>query len=135
MNKGGYYLNVAGTAFILLWIGIFKFTPTEAKAIQPLVANHFLMSWLYNVLSIQAVSNLIGVVEIIVGIGMLAALKWEKVGNYAGYGAVVIFATTLSFLLTTPNTWRLIDGVPITDFFILKDLALLGSAMLLIKHS
>jgi len=135
MNRGGYYLNVAGTAIILLWIGIFKFTPTEAKAIQPLVANHFLMSWLYNILSIQGVSNLIGIVEIIVGIGMLAALKWDNVSNYAGYGAIIIFATTLSFLLTTPNTWRWIDGVPITDFFILKDLALLGSGMLLIKNS
>ncbi len=36
----GYYITLLGTAAILLWIGIFKFTPTEAAAIKTLVAHH-----------------------------------------------------------------------------------------------
>ena len=33
----GYTLGVLGTALILAWIGVYKFTLTEAKLIQPLV--------------------------------------------------------------------------------------------------
>jgi uncharacterized membrane protein YkgB len=37
MKKTGYWLSVIATAVVLIWIGLFKFTPTEAKAIkQPL---------------------------------------------------------------------------------------------------
>ena len=39
---------------VLVWIGAMKFTAYEAGAIQPLVANSPLMSWLYAVLSVQA---------------------------------------------------------------------------------
>lgn len=30
-------------------ISFFKFTPTEAAGIKPLVENHFLLFWLYNI--------------------------------------------------------------------------------------
>ena len=46
----GYYLGVFGVALVLIWLGIYKFTPTEAKLIEPLVVNHPAMSWLYNCL-------------------------------------------------------------------------------------
>ncbi|ERB65342.1 hypothetical protein N779_10820 [Vibrio coralliilyticus OCN008] len=62
----GYNLGVIGVALVLAWIGIYKFTPTEAKLIEPLVVNHPAMSWLYDIISVQAVSNLIGATEIIV---------------------------------------------------------------------
>ena len=45
------------------WIGAMKFTAYEAQAIQPLVANSALMSWLYNIFSIQTFSNGLGVRE------------------------------------------------------------------------
>ena len=73
---------------------------------MPLVKNHFLMGWMYTVLSTQAVSIIIGISEIIVSIGLIASLKWHKIGKYAGLGSVFIFLTTLSFLLTTPGVWR-----------------------------
>ena len=71
----GYYLGVFGVALVLIWLGIYKFTPTEAKLIEPLVVNHPAMSWLYNVISVQAVSNIIGLTEIIVALGLLIGLK------------------------------------------------------------
>ncbi|MGL6176462.1 MAG: DUF417 family protein, partial [Vibrionaceae bacterium] len=40
--------------------------------------------------------------------------------------ALVTFATTLSFLLTLSGVWKVVDGVPITEFFILKDIVFLG---------
>ncbi len=57
----GYLIGVLGVSLILIWLGIYKFTPTEAKLIEPLVLNHPLMGWAYQFLSIQAVSN--GVVD------------------------------------------------------------------------
>ncbi len=36
----GYLISVFGVSLILIWLGIYKFTPTEAKLIEPLVLNH-----------------------------------------------------------------------------------------------
>ncbi len=41
-------------------------------------------------------------------------------------GAIVIFLVTLSFLLTLTGVWKVVDGVPVTEFFIFKDLVFLG---------
>ena len=49
--KIGYYISLFGVATILLWIGAFKFTHTEAEGIKPLVEHSFLLSWLYKILS------------------------------------------------------------------------------------
>ena len=131
----GEYISVVAVALTLIWIGIFKFAPKEAMAIKPLVENHFAMSWLYSVLSLQMVSNLIGVAEILVAVGLLFALRFQKVGKYAGIASMVIFITTLSFLFTTPKMWRWVDGVLTTDFFILKDLAFLGISYMVWERS
>lgn len=121
-----YRFAVLAVAIILLWIGVFKFTRTEAEAIMDLVENHPLMSWLYRVFSVQGVSNLIGIVEILIGIGLVFALKFARLGLYVGVGCCVVFLVTLSFLATTPGTWRIVEGVPICNFFILKDLGYLA---------
>lgn len=131
-----YRLAIFATALILIWIGIFKFTTKEAEAIVPLVENHPLMSWLYALFSKQVVSNLIGIAEILIGISSILAIKFRQLGLYAGIGGCVIFTITLSFLFTTPNSWRIIEGVPVCDFFILKDLGYLAiSALLTIKST
>ncbi|AXV32641.1 hypothetical protein BFW41_01305 [Aeromonas hydrophila] len=124
----GFLIALAGVVLTLLWIGVFKFTPTEAAAIRPLVASHPLMSWLYAVLSEQAVSNLIGLVEILIAGGLIAGLWRPRLGYWSSLGAILIFLVTLSFLLTLPGVWKLVDGVPVTEFFIFKDLVLLGVA-------
>ncbi|MGL5844967.1 hypothetical protein CF141_12900 [Aeromonas hydrophila] len=124
----GFLIALAGVVLTLLWIGVFKFTPTEAAAIRPLVASHPLMSWLYAVLSEQAVSNLIGLVEILIAGGLIAGLWQPRLGYWSSLGAILTFLVTLSFLLTLPGVWKLVDGVPVTEFFIFKDLVLLGVA-------
>ncbi len=35
-------------------------------------------------------------------------------------GAILTFLVTLSFLLTLPGVWKLVDGVPVTEFFIFR---------------
>ncbi|WP_394145631.1 YkgB family protein [Vibrio atypicus] len=131
----GYYIGVFGVALVLAWIGIYKFTPTEAKLIEPLVANHFAMSWLYDLLSVQAVSNIIGATEIIVAIGLIAGFKNPKIAYYSGIASAGIFIATLSFLLTTPNTWKVSDGILVTNFFLVKDILFLAIAITVIERN
>ncbi|MGE8554495.1 MAG: DUF417 family protein [Chryseobacterium jejuense] len=130
----GYYISLFGAALILLWIGIFKFTPTEASAIKPLVENHFLTFFVYKVMSVQTVSNLIGTIEIIIALLLIFSAKFALLKRYAGIGMIVTFLVTLSYLFTTPGMWKVVDGVPITDFFILKDLMLLGFGLMLLQN-
>ncbi|PQJ46262.1 hypothetical protein BTO00_09205 [Vibrio campbellii] len=131
----GYYLGVFGVALVLIWLGIYKFTPTEAKLIEPLVINHPAMSWLYNVISVQAVSNIIGLTEIIVAIGLLVGLKKPTVAYYSGIAASVIFLVTLSFLVTTPNTWKVSDRVLIANFFLVKDILFLAISINVVERN
>ncbi|MFV8455329.1 DUF417 family protein [Vibrio owensii] len=131
----GYYLGVFGVALVLIWLGIYKFTPTEAKLIEPLVVNHPAMSWLYGIISVQAVSNIIGLTEIIVALGLLIGLKKPTVAYYSGIAASVIFLSTLSFLVTTPDTWKVSDGVLIANFFLVKDILFLAISISVVERN
>ncbi len=134
-KKTGYNLGVIATIIVLLWIGIYKFTPTEAMAIKGFVSHSFLMSWMYKVFSDPVVSDLVGVFEIVTGILLIASFWNRKIGKIAGYLSLVIFLTTLSFLFTTPGVWKISDGVPVTEFFVLKDLAFAAIALQVIGRN
>ncbi|KJY91445.1 MULTISPECIES: DUF417 family protein [Vibrio] len=131
----GYYLGVFGVALVLTWIGIYKFTPTEAKLIEPLVVNHPAMSWLYDIISVQAVSNLIGTIEIIVAIGLIVGIRNANIAYISGIAAAFIFIATLSFLVTTPNTWKVSDGIVVTNFFLVKDILFLAISISVIERN
>ena len=115
-----------GVALLLLFIGALKFFAWEAQGIQPLVSNSPLMSWLYSIFSVQGVSNLIGTTEIITGL-LIAARPFAPALSAVGSAfAVVIFATTLSFLFTTPGAMS-----PMNPWwgFLVKDVVLLGASV------
>jgi uncharacterized membrane protein YkgB len=115
-----------GLAAILLGFGFLKFAAWEAEAIRPLVSNSPLMSWMYSVLSVQGVSNLIGLTEIAAAL-LIAARPFAPVLSAAGSAlAVGIFATTLSFLFSTPG--GLAPMGPVFGFLI-KDIGFLGAAL------
>ena len=135
IKKTGYALGVAGTSLVLLWIGILKFTPSEAMGIKPYVEHSFLMSWMYAIGSVRQVSDFIGIFEIATSILLLASFWSSRAGLIAGYLAAIIFLTTLSFLFTTPGIWKEMDGVPVTDFFVLKDLGLLAVGVQVIGNN
>ncbi|MBI3195240.1 MAG: DUF417 family protein [Ignavibacteriae bacterium] len=131
----GYTISVIGVALVLLWIGIFKFTPTEANAIQPLVQNSFLMNWMYSIMSVQGVSNIIGTIEIITALSLLLHFFWKNAGIIGGIFSSITFLLTLSFLFTTPEVFSMVDGVPVTEFFILKDVMALGISIMVLGKS
>ncbi|MFA6468869.1 MAG: DUF417 family protein [Bacteroidota bacterium] len=131
----GYTISVLGVAITLIWIGAFKFTPTEAKGIEPLVQNSFLVSWLYSFLSLQAVSNLFGTLELITALCLLLHFFWPKAGILGGAFSAATFLVTLSFIFTTPGVFSVVDGILITEFFILKDVMALGISIMVLGKS
>jgi reactive chlorine resistance protein C len=117
---------------ILLYFGLFKFTPTEARAIQPLLEHSPLLSWMYSILSVDTVSRVIGCAELAIA-ALILVRPWSRtlsgIGSLAATG---MFLTTLSFLLTTPGLWHWVDGYPAPNeaaAFLLKDIFLLGAAI------
>jgi uncharacterized membrane protein YkgB len=121
-----------GLVVIIAWFGAFKFTPTEAHAIQPLLANSPLLRWLYRVLDTGGASRVIGIVELVIA-GLIASRAWSPRLSAAGsLAAVGMFITTLSFLATTPGAWAHVDGFVVpgeAGAFLIKDLFLLGAAL------
>ena len=129
---GGVVLRY-GLAGVIGWIGLMKFTRVEAEAIWPLVQNSPLMSWASTALGVRLFSNVVGVVE--VTIAVLIALRpiAARASALGSALAVGMFATTLSFLLTTPGVWEAsLGGFPAISVlpgqFLLKDVVLLGAA-------
>ncbi len=135
LEKTGFYTALFGMAIVLIWIGIFKFTPTEAKAIRSLVSHSPFMSWMYGLLSETAVSKLIGSIEIVTGILLLLQPFSARAGVVGGVLAIITFATTLTFIFSTPGAFSNIDGVWIPDQFLLKDLIALGVSLYTIAVS
>jgi len=106
---------------VFVGYGLYKFTAVEAEAIYPLTSNSPMFSWLYEILSRQGVSNLIGVAEIVLAL-MMAARPWNwRIGLAGSAGIAVALMSTLSFLVTTPGIGA--------DGFIIKDIVLLGGAL------
>jgi uncharacterized membrane protein YkgB len=128
-----------GLVLVVGWIGCMKFTASEAAAIQPLVAHSPVLSWAYHLLSIQAFSNVLGATEIAIAL-MIALRPLSATVAAIGSGlAVLMFLTTLSFLLSTPGWEPSLGGFPalsvVPGQFILKDLVLLGVAVWLLGNT
>lgn len=123
-----------GTVMILVWIGAYKFAPSEAAAIRPLVENSPFMGWMYGVLSENAVSALIGTSELAVA-AAIATRPWlPGVSFFGSLAAVGIFTVTLSFLATTPGMFAVPSDFPFAvpaggGGFVLKDLFILGGSL------
>src|SRR3989449_11685001 len=123
-----------GLFVLYAWIGPLKFTAYDASAFQPLVANSPLMSWLYNIFSVQGFSNALGVLEIAIGLMIAARFFSPKIAAAGSALAAVLFLGTLSFMISTPPVWEAtLGGFPALSVapgqFLLKDLALLGAAV------
>ena len=122
----GNLISKAGLVLVLLWIGIYKFTPSEAKLIEHLLVNSPLFSWQLAIFPLETLSKIIGVIEIIVALLILLEFRFNRLAQVGYLVAVIMFLSTLSFLFTTPDTFKVSDGILITNWFILKDIIFLG---------
>lgn len=108
----------------LIWIGALKFEDYEVDNIKPLVTSSPLFSWLVDKLGTGRTARLMGVTEIAMGSLIAAKPLAPRASTIGSIGAVGMFATTLSFLVTTPGVWQENYGKPklsMVGQFLLKD--------------
>jgi reactive chlorine resistance protein C len=122
-----------GLIVVLGWIGAMKFTAYEAMGIQPLVAHSPFVSWMYDFLSIRSFSAMLGCIEIATAILLGLRYVSPKASAIGSVLAIGLFATTLSFLITTPGWEPTLGGFPALSAmpgqFLLKDIVLFGAAV------
>ncbi|HXV79858.1 MAG TPA: DUF417 family protein [Candidatus Binatia bacterium] len=132
VETSGHLVLRYGLVLVLLWIGAMKFTAFEAEGIKPLIETSPLMSWLYHLLDIKTVSNVLGITEIAAGL-MIALRPWiPRLAALGSAISVCMFLTTLSFLLSLPGWEPSLGGFPALSSaggFLLKDIVLLGTAL------
>ncbi|MCK0152034.1 DUF417 family protein [Marivita sp. S6314] len=128
-DKGLFFSLVA----VFLWFGGMKFTAYEAGAIEGLVANSPLLAWLYTVLDVQAVSNLIGTTELLIAVLLALRFVVPAAAVAGAIGAIATFLVTVSFFFTTPGVFLPEHGTfaisVLPGQFLLKDLVLLAASV------
>jgi uncharacterized membrane protein YkgB len=128
-----------GLVVVIAWFGAMKFTHYESQGISHWVANSPLLSWVYNIMSIDAFGRLNGSIELIVA-ALLAVKPWfPKASVVGGIFASLFFVTTLSFMITTPGVGEAsAGGFPVLSAdgeFLMKDIALIGLALWLLADA
>lgn len=122
----------------LVWVGALKFEDYEVENIHPMVSSSPLFSPFLEKLGEQKTARLIGVTEIVMG-SLIAAKPFAPRASAIGsFGAVGMFATTLSFLATTPGVWQENRGAPklsLVGQFLAKDSVYLGASLLMAADS
>jgi uncharacterized membrane protein YkgB len=122
-----------GLALNLVAIGRLKFEDYEVENIRPLVTSHPMFVRPVSKFGEKKLARLIGVTEIVIGSLIAAkplAPRASAVGSWAAAG---MFATTLSFLITTREAWQERRPEPKlspTGQFLVKDIVLLGASLL-----
>jgi len=119
-----------GLFIVLTWIGLMKFTAAEAAGIAPLIASSPLFSWTQAFMPEQAISALIGVIELLTALALLGYWFNPRLFRIGLVMSIITFLVTLSFLFTYPGAWQAdLGGFPAlsrSGHFLLKDLALLA---------
>jgi reactive chlorine resistance protein C len=122
-----------GLAVVVAWIGLLKFTTSEAGRIQQYVAHSPFLSWTHLVLDHRALAAVFGCVEVTAAVLILLRRWLPRVSAVGSVLAIGLFLTTLSFLLTTPGVGDAAAGgfpalSPVGQF-LLKDVVLLGASV------
>ena len=132
LESAGALVLRYGLVLIILWFGLFKFTGAEAQAIEPLLRNSPFLSWLYALTDVPGASRLIGTAEILVAALIAMRPISARLSALGSLGALAMFLTTLSFLVTTPGMWARVEWLIVpagAGGFVVKDLILLGAAL------
>ena len=122
-----------GLTVVIGWIAAMKMTHYEAKGIEPLIAHSPFLHWGYSLWTVDHFTMIIGAIEMTIAI-LIALRRLFPIASAVGSaGAVVMFLTTLSFIITTPGWETSLGGFPALSGdvgeFLIKDLVLLGAAL------
>jgi uncharacterized membrane protein YkgB len=164
----GIALTRLGLIIVLVWIGALKAAPYEADGIIPFVANSPFMSFFlaHDAPEYKAHMNkegelipanrawhrenrtylfAYGLGAVIVGYGVMLALHpwWPHVAALGSFLVVIMSVVTLSFLITTPESWvpplgDVHHGFPYLSGrgrLVVKDAIMLGAAVVTMADS
>lgn len=167
-DRFGMTLTRMGLIVVLLWIGGLKVFKYEADGIVPFVANSPLMSFLYKhpapeykkhmnaegqlvppnrewhtTNGTYAFSYGLGAVIVLYGVMLCLHPWWPGVAAVGSFLVVVMSLVTLSFLITTPESWVPALGDSEHGFpylsgrgrLVIKDAIMLGAAMVTMADS
>jgi uncharacterized membrane protein YkgB len=131
LTSAGQLVSRYGLVVVLAWIGFGKYVKMESRV---LIEHSPLMSWIYHVASVTAVSRGLGTMEIVAALLIALRPAWPRASAVGSALAVVLFMGTLSFLFTTPGVVSThVAGLPVLSAlpgqFLLKDLVLIGVAL------
>lgn len=132
-----FIITGAGMIIMLLWAGFYKMTVPGAEGIVPLVTNSPLISWHFMVFGVYLGSDLIGLTEVIAALLMVAGIFRPKAGVIGGAVAALMFFTTSTMVITTPDALVNVNGINYMSFlglFLFKDIISLGASFYLITR-
>ena len=132
LAAAGRHLVRYGLVAVIAWIGALKYTTYEAAAIQPLIAHSPVFSWIYSLVSVRGFAAVLGTLEIVAALLIALRPLWPRLSAVGSAMGVLLFASTLSFLVTTPGVlaasgFSVASVLPVQ--FLLKDLVLAGAAL------
>ena len=121
-----------GLVIVIGWIGLLKFAHYEAHQIAPLVAHSPFMGWLYDIFPEYTFSALLGVFEVSAAVLLAVKPVFPRISALGSALSVLLFVSTISFLLTTPGISEPTGGgfpaITLLAEFLLKDIVLLGAS-------
>ncbi|TIY10764.1 MAG: DUF417 family protein [Mesorhizobium sp.] len=137
VSKAGRILALIGVILPLLMIGGMKFTAVEIEALRPLIGGTPWLAWMYPVFGEAGASYVLGVVEIATALLLIASPWSTRAGVAGGALAALIFLVTCSIVVALP-IWEPALGFPAlgpAGQFLIKDIALLGIALVILGES
>jgi uncharacterized membrane protein YkgB len=131
-----FLITSIGMIVMLIWAGSYKMTAPGAEGIIPLVSNSPLTSWQFKLFGTYIGSDLIGLTEITAAVLFIAGYLRPKAGIVGGLITSVMFFTTSSMIITTPEATISIHGIRYMSFlglFLFKDVISLGASFYLVS--
>lgn len=122
---------------IFVFFGVAKFAAYEAQAIEAIGTIHPMLSWLYPIAGVQGASNVVGSIELVTAVMLVAGAWSHRAGLIGGAMGCATFLITLSFALGAP-LWQDGYGFPFMGSFaqfLFKDVVLLSACLTLALHA
>ena len=132
-----FLVTSIGMIVMLLWAGSFKMTRPGAEGIIPLVSNSPLIWWHFKLFGPYIGSDLIGLTEWLAAVLIIVGYFRPKAGIVGGLILTVMFFTTSTMLLTTPDAIISYHGMRYMNnlgLFLFKDVISLGVSFYLISY-
>lgn len=138
IQRAGRVVALIGLVLPLLLIGGLKFTQFEVEALKPLIGGTPWLAWMYPVFGEAGASYLLGVVEIVTALLLIASPWSPRAGVVGGALGGLTFLVTVSLFLALPVWEPSLGGFPALGpggQFLIKDVALLGISLVVLGES